>query len=207
MRAVSSVRAAALAALLVSPAPAAAQDAAAPCVAVVLPSVVGVEGSATDVATALRDLFISYLNGPALRTVTLDARLPAQAAIEARQKGCDRMLLSTMVRKRGGGNKLGGMLGQAAGTAAWHAVPYGLGAGAAVARGAAVAGAQVVSGLASDTRRRDEIRLTYRIGPLESVAQASPVTEKAKAKTDGEDLLTPLVERAAQDVFTRATSR
>jgi hypothetical protein len=86
-------------------------------------------------------------------------------------------------------------------------VPYGLGAAGAAARGAAVAGAQVVSGLASDTRRKDEVRLTYRIGPLESVAQATPVTDKAKAKSDGEDLLTPLVERAAQDVFTKATSR
>lgn len=207
MRASSPFRAAALAALLVFPARADAQEAATPCVAVVLPSVQGVEGSATDVATGLRDLFVSYLNGPALRTVVLEARLPAQAAIEARQKGCERMLLTTMVRKRGGGNKLGGVLGQAAGTAAWHAVPYGVGAGAAVARGAAVAGAQVVSGLASDTRRKDEIRLTYRIGPAETVAQAGAVTEKAKAKVDGEDLLTPLVERAAQDVFARATSR
>jgi hypothetical protein len=207
MRAFRPIRAAALAAVLLSPIHAAAQGAVAPCVAVVLPSVVGVEGSATAVATALRDLFVSYLNGPALRTVTLEARLPAQAVIEARQKGCERMLLATMVLKRGGGNKLGGVLGQAAGTAAWHAVPYGLGAAGAAARGAAVAGAQVVSGLASDTRRKDEVRLTYRIGPLESVAQATPVTDKAKAKSDGEDLLTPLVERAAQDVFTRATSR
>ena len=207
MIAISAFGAAALAALLVFPTPIGAQDAAAPCVAVVLPSVQGVEGSATDVATGLRDLFVSYLNGPALRTVVLEARLPAQAAIEARQKGCERMLLTTMVRKRGGGNKLGGVLGQAAGTAAWHAVPYAGGAGAAVARGAAVAGAQVVSGLASDTRRKDEIRLTYRIGPPETVAQATPVTEKAKARTDGEDLLTPLVERAAQNVFAKATSR
>lgn len=207
MIAISSLGAAALAALFVFPAQADAQDAATPCVAVVLPSVQGVEGSATDVATALRDLFVSYLNGPALRTVVLEARLPAQAAIEAKQKGCELMLLTTMARKRGGGNKLGGVLGQAAGTAAWHAVPYGVGAGAAAVRGAAVAGAQVVSGLASDTRRKDEVRLTYRIGPPDTVAQASPMTDKAKAKADGEDLLTPLVERAAQNVFAKATSR
>src|SRR5690242_12345057 len=49
------------------------------CVALPLPSVRGAEGSATDLATPLRDLVASYLSGPTLRTVTLDARLPAQA--------------------------------------------------------------------------------------------------------------------------------
>ena len=181
---------------------AAAQDASVPCVAVVLPSVQGVEGSASDVAAGLRDLFVSYLNGPALRTVTLDARLPAQAAIEARQKGCERMLLTTMVRKRDGGSGLGGVLGQAAGTAAWH-LPYG--AGGAVTRSAAIAGAQVAQGLALDTRRKDEVRLEYRVGTPDTAATAKAVSSKAKARADGEDLLTPLVERASAEIFSAVT--
>lgn len=193
---------AALATLLALPATVAAQDAAAPCLAVVLPSVQGVDGSAVDVATGLRDLFVSYLNGPALRTITLEARLPAQAAIEARQKGCDRMLLTTMVRKRDGGSRLGGVLGQAAGTAAWH-LPYG--AAGSVARGAAIAGAQAASTLASDTRRKDEVRLEYRIGTPDTVGAAKPVSSKAKARSDGEDLLTPLVERASAEIFGAVT--
>ena len=181
---------------------AAAQDASVPCVAVVLPSVQGVEGSASDVAAGLRDLFVSYLNGPALRTVTLDARLPAQAAIEARQKGCERMLLTTMVRKRDGGSGLGSVLGQAAGTAAWH-LPYG--AGGAVTRSAAIAGAQVAQGLALDTRRKDEVRLEYRVGTPDTAATAKAVSSKAKARADGEDLLTPLVERASAEIFSAVT--
>ena len=109
---------AALATLLALPAPAAAQDAPTACLAVVLPSVHGVDGSASDVAAGVRDIFVSYLNGPALRVIPLEARLPAQAAIEARQKGCERMLLTTMVRKRDDGSKMSSVLGQAAGTAA-----------------------------------------------------------------------------------------
>ena len=175
-----------------------AQDPSVPCVAIVLPSVQGVDGNSTDVAAGLRDLFVSYLNGPALRTVTLEARLPAQAAIEARQKGCERMLLTTMVRKRDTGSGLGSALGQAAGTAAWH-LPYG--AGGTVARGAAIAGAQVAQGLATDTRRKDEVRLEYRVGTPDTVATTKPVSSKAKARADGEDLLTPLVERAAAEIF------
>ena len=65
--------------------PAPAQDTPAPCLGIVLPSVQGVDGTATDVAAGVRDLFVSYLNGPALRAMVLEARLPAQAAIEARQ--------------------------------------------------------------------------------------------------------------------------
>lgn len=191
-----------LATLLTLPAPGSAQDASAPCLAVVLPSVQGVDGSATDVASGVRDLFVSFLNGPALRVITLEARLPAQAAIEARQKNCELMLLTTMVRKRDGGNRLGGVLGQAAGTAAWH-LPYG-GAGT-MARGAAIAGAQAATTLASDTRRKDEVRLEYRVGPPDSVAGAKAVSSKAKARADGEDLLTPLVERAAAEIFGAAT--
>jgi len=191
-----------LATLLTLPAPGSAQDASAPCLAVVLPSVQGVDGSATDVASGVRDLFVSFLNGPALRVITLEARLPAQAAIEARQKNCELMLLTTMVRKRDGGNRLGGVLGQAAGTAAWH-LPYG-GAGT-MTRGAAIAGAQAATTLASDTRRKDEVRLECRVGSPDSVAGAKVVSSKAKARADGEDLLTPLVERAAAEIFGAAT--
>ena len=203
MSASTSLRLAALAALLLFPAGADAQDPSA-CLAVVLPSVHGVDGSATDVANGVRDLFVSFLNGPALRTVVLDARLPAQAAIEARQKGCGLMLLTTMTRKRDGGSTLGGVLGQAAGTAAWH-MPYG--AAGTLARGAAVAGAQAATTLASDTRRKDEVRLEYRVGAPDTVASVKPVSSKAKARADGEDLLTPLVERASAEIFTAATAK
>jgi hypothetical protein len=85
-------------------------------------------------------------------------------------------------------------------------VPYGGGVGSAVAAGAAIGGAHAVSSLASDTRKKDEIQLGYRVGTPESVGQAQPVTSKAKAKVDGEDLLTPLVERAAESIASVTTA-
>jgi len=169
------------------------------CLAVVLPSVQGVEGSAADVASALRDLFVRYLNGPSIRSISLEARLPSQAVLEARQKDCGHVLIPSMVRKRSGGGKLSGILGQAVGTAAWR-VPYGAGVGGAVAAGAAAGAAQAISSFVSETERKDEIELSYRLGTPESVEQTKPVTARAKAKTDREDLLTPLMERAAQAI-------
>jgi hypothetical protein len=182
------------------------QPAAAACVGIVLPSVEGAEGNATTVATAVRELFISYLTGPTIAAIPLEARLPSQAVLEARQKGCGHVVIPSVVRKRKDGNKFGSILGQAAGTAAWH-MPYGGSAGAAAARAGAVTAAHTASMLAADTRAKDEIQLAYRLGTPDTVVQANSKAAKAKAKADGEDLLTPLVEKAAEEIASVAAPR
>jgi len=204
----SRLAAATLLAVIAHAAPGAAQDAprGQTCVAVMLPSVQGAEGSATDVATAVRDLFVSYLTGPSIRSIPLESRLPAQAALEAGQKGCGHVLIPSVTKKRSGGGRFGGAVGQAVGAAAWH-LPYGGGVATGVGRAAAIGATQTLSNFASETRRKDEIALGYRVGAPESVVNATPVSAKAKAKVDGEDLLTPLVERAAQDVFAATVRR
>ena len=177
------------------------------CIAIVLPSATGVDGDATAFASSLRDLFISYLTGPSLRAIALDARLPSQAAEEARQKDCGYLLLTSVIRKHDDGNGLGRAIGRAAGTAAWHGVPYVGGAASAAARGAAIAGAEAISTMASSTRAKDEVTLEYRIGTLETAARAQIKKEKAKAQRDGEDVLTPLVEKASEAIATAASRK
>ena len=78
---------AALSLLLALPAMAidAQPPAAVPCVRLMLPSVRGADGDATATATALRDLLSSYLAGPMLRVIQLDARLAVQAIEESRE--------------------------------------------------------------------------------------------------------------------------
>lgn len=174
------------------------------CMGLVLPSVTGVEGNAGDVSSAVRALFASYLNGPSIKTQLLDARLPSQAVLEAQAKGCGHVLLVSVTRKHSnGGSKMGGILGQAAEGAAWR-VPYSAGVGGAVAAGAAIG---AVSSMASDTKKKDEVELAYRVGSPQSVEAAAPVVSKAKAKSDGEDLLTPLVEHASEDIVRVATAK
>ncbi len=170
-----------------------------PCIAIVLPSVQGVDGSATEVAAAVRELFTSYLTGPSLRAVAVEARLVSQAVEEARQKNCGQVLVTTLTRKRSGGGAFGRALGQAAGTAAWS-VPGVAGTGGAVARGAVIAGAQAVSSVAGSTKAKDEMRLDYKISSLDAAATAKPETLKVKAAADGEDILTPLVEKASEAI-------
>jgi len=101
---------------------------------------------------------------------------------------------------RGGrGNRFGKVFGRAAGDALWY-VPGGRTLGTAAARAAAVAGARAVAEVAATTRAHDELRLEYRIDTVDGRPFLKPKTEQAKAKSDGEDLLTPLVEKAAEAV-------
>lgn len=202
---VSTVVASAALASPVAMSPAQPATAAPTCIAIVLPSARGVDGDATAFSTSLRDLFISYLTGPSLRAIALDAKLPTQAIEEARQKECGYILLSTVTRVRHDGSGLGRTLGRAAGTAASYGIPYGGSGAEAAARGAAVAGAYAISNMTYSTKAKDEITLEYRIGTLDRVTTAALASKKGKAKQDGEDLLTPMVETAAEAIATVVT--
>lgn len=168
------------------------------CIAIVTPSVQGIEGSAADFGSSVRDLFVSYLTGPSIQVIQLKARLASQAMEEAKQHTCNHVLTATVTRKRGGG-KLGKVVGQAAGTASW-AIPGGGTTTSAIARGAAVGVAQAVATVASTTRAKDEMQLEYRVLSPAGATTVGPKTVKLKANVDGEDLLTPLVERASESI-------
>ena len=168
------------------------------CIAMALPSVKGAE-DATQLATAVRDLFTSYLQGPSIKFVALDARLALQATEEARQKSCNQMLVASVTRKRGGGGGgLGRAIAQAGSTAAWYA-PVG-NVGTAVARGAVIAGAQAASEIAASTKAKDELQIEYRLVSTDGKVIVKPKEEKAKASVDGEDLLTPLVQTVSESI-------
>jgi hypothetical protein len=171
-----------------------------PCIAIVMPSVQGVEGDATAVGGSVRELFASFLRGPSLQVVLLEARLASHAVEEARQKGCAHVLRIAIARKGGSGrgSAVGRIVGQAGSYAAWG-LPVG-GIGGAVARGATVATSQAITELASSTKVRDEMRLDYTVVSLDGTTVLGPKTDSAKAKVDGEDLLTPMTERAAEAI-------
>lgn len=169
------------------------------CIAIMMPTVEGVSGSAVDAAKGLSDLMASYLQGPSIKAVVLEAKLPSLASEEAKQKSCEPLLIASLHRKSGG-HGLMKAFGQAAGTASWS-LPYGGGSAAStVARAGTTAGLQTVSSLAQSTKARDEISLEYQLQSTDGKVQFGPKTERRTAKTDGEDLLTPLVAQAAQTI-------
>jgi hypothetical protein len=180
-----------------TPGPAAKADVV--CVAIVLPTIEGATGDSAALAESVRAVFTSYLTGPSLKALPLEARLPSQLAEEARQKECVHILTVALVLKHGGGgHAFAGAVTRAAGTAAYYAPISGV--GGAIARGTAVAGAEAVAAAATSTRAKDEMQMNYRVTSPDGAAILAPKSDKAKAKADGEDLVTPLVAKAAAAV-------
>ena len=168
------------------------------CFAIVIPTLEGVAGNASEAAVGVRDVMESYLNGPSLKVLALEAKLPSQAREEAKQKGCEPLLFLKLTRKTGGG-KLLKAVGQAASTTSWQ-LPGGGTAASAAARVGAAGGLQAVSAMAQQTKVKDEVILEYRLESADGHVQFGPRSEHQTAKTDGEDILTPVTARAAENI-------
>jgi hypothetical protein len=169
-------------------------------------SVEGSSGSADAAINAARETFTSYLTGPSLAAEPLKARLASQVREEARQAGCPYLLLTTLkhVQKHGGGSVLGRMAAGAAQQGAWEA---GARSGSAVGRvaGQAAYGAagQAAYDYAAGIHNKDELTLGYRLESSDGKVLVEK-EDKRKAKSDGEDLLTPMVQAAAEAIVAAA---
>jgi hypothetical protein len=171
-----------------------------------------------DVATPVAQLIMAYMAGPVLELVPLQARIPAQIDAEAKALNCTHVLYTTVeqksARKGGGGllSKLGpaaamlpgvGALGSASG-----AMAAGMAAQAISMAGAQAAQADAMASLtqaqAGSVKAKDEVTLTYQFVTVSGAKPPLAETLSAKAKQDGEDLLSPLVEQLATITVTAA---
>lgn len=189
-------------AFLLAVAPATPVGAAQICVAPASALMAG--SSSADASAAVTEMFKSYLTGPTLSVALLTARLASQAREEAKRADCRFVLFVSIKHERKSETRgiLGRVASRAAQDAAWSAGVSASSAAGRVAAGA-VAGAAsaAAANIATTTKVRDEMELSYR---LESGTGAVIAENKAnrKAKSDGEDLLTPLVEHAAEEIAT-----
>jgi hypothetical protein len=158
----------------------------------------GVDGE--QASTAVRETFTSYLTGPTLSTEPLAARLASQARLEAQQKKCTHVLFTTVTQQQK--TKTTGLLGRiAAGAVQSGASQAAMNTQSAGTRvlASATAGGAANTYVASTIRTSDTLILAARLeGPDGNVLVEKE--EKRKATSDGEDLLTPLVERAAESI-------
>jgi len=173
-----------------------------------------------DYSTPIRNAIVALMNGPAVEIVALDAHIPIQLQAEAQQKQCDFILLSSVAVKRGSGGGLGGFLKKAGPMSSMIPMAgMAKGMGGAVAAQAASAAAssaamsaqqQALSQLAGfngEIKSKDDVTVQYQ---LVATGQASPIlqnTLKNKAKADGEDVLTPLLQQTANTVLTEVTKK
>ena len=166
------------------------------------PAAIEAAPNGVDPMTAVRETFTSFLTGPSLAVTTLEARLASQVREEAKLAGCPFLLLPTIKHKRRTG---GGILGKVASGAvqqgAWSVTGS---SNSAVERAVAGAAAGAATGAAYDyasgSRIKDELTLSYRLESAGAVLLQK--SEKRKATSDGEDLLTPMAQRAAEAIVT-----
>ncbi|HEU4715151.1 MAG TPA: hypothetical protein VFS76_26620 [Pyrinomonadaceae bacterium] len=170
-------------------------------IGLITPKVQLTSGDVAHATESLRNSFANYLKGPTIEVVTLSARLPAQALEEARQTQCDYVLSVSMnVKKGGGGSMFGRAIGNIAGSAAGH-IPGGGSATTGAARSAAITGVYTTAAIATTIKARDELSLEYKLDSVETSKSVLSDSAKAKAKSDGEDIVTPIVETAAKTII------
>lgn len=156
-------------------------------------------GNSADVIGAVRETFTSFLTGPTVAVTPLESRLAGQAREEAKLAQCPYVLFPTVRHERKSSGMLGRIAAGAIQSGAWEAVGRAPSSATRVLAGTAAAGASSYS-VYSQIKSRDEMNLEYR---LES-GDGRVLVEKRgqrKAGSDGEDLLTPLVQNAAEDIM------
>ena len=155
---------------------------------------VGDSMNAAELSAAIRTTLAKDLGSPSIEVVLLDEATGVEA--QAKQKTCDFVLYASVAHKKGGGG-FGGMFGQALGSAVGHT---GLGAyGNTAANVAGAVATQVIVSAASvsaNVRSKDEVTLEIRLAKGDGGVALSRVF-KAKARSNGEDIITTVVDQAA----------
>lgn len=152
-------------------------------------------------ALGIREAVAGYFQGTEVEIVPLEARIPQALATEAKEKGVAYILNVAVAQKKGGGGF--GMFKTIAPVLS-SVVPM-AGVGNTVAGQVAGSVAQsAINGavqMSSNTKAKDTITLEYSLVSAEGGAVKNSNSFKAKAKSDGEDVLSPMMEKMAEAVL------
>lgn len=161
--------------------------------------------SATELAGAIQNTLTEYLKSPNVEVVQLESKLATAIDAEAKQKECDYVIYANVSHKKGGG---GGMFGKVLGNIAGSAISqvgYGTGSVAGTVVGQAASQAvYTAAGASSNVKSKDEITLDVRLNTPGNTSPALSKQVKAKAKSNGEDIISPLIEQVAQAILDAA---
>jgi len=153
--------------------------------------------NANELALAVRNSLLEQLKGTNIEAVPIEATGAAIQA-EAQQKECDYVVYANVSHKKGGGG-FGSMLGNSASSIA-SGVGYGHGTAAVVAANTT----SVV--VAQSIKAKDEMTLDVRLERPGSTTPSFAQQFKTKAKSAGEDIITPLVQQAVTQITQMKTN-
>ena len=149
----------------------------------------------------MRETISSYLAGSNIETIELKARLAGIALTEAQKRECDFVLYVSLDRKRkgssgGGGGGLSAILGSIGGGGIGKKLP---GSKEASKVGADVA--KMGGSISALSKANDEMTFGYKLMVSDGTRAVAEKTTTGKVKADGDDVLTPMIESAAQAIF------
>lgn len=160
---------------------------------------VGEGVSAAELSAAIQNTLTQYLKVPNVEVVSIDAKLSSAIDAEARQKDCDYVLYVNASHKKGGGGGFG-MFGSVIAPAIGRTGIGHTGSTVGNVAGQVATQAIVSAGSASSNiKSKDEITLDVK---LQGAGGAAALAKqfRQKAKSNGEDIITPVVEQAAQAI-------
>lgn len=161
--------------------------------------------AAADLSAAVQNTLGEYLKGTKFEIVPLEAKLAAAQANEANEKGCDFVLNLTASHKKGGGGF--GMFGKALGNVVSQTGGGNWGNTAANNTGRIAANTIVTAASVSgNVKSKDELTLDLKLLSVADNSSALAKQFKAKAKSDGDDIISAVIEQAAQVILDAVSS-
>ena len=174
-----------------------------------------------DYSTPIRNVEVALMSGPAVEIAALESHVPMQLQAEAQQKQCDYVMYSGVIVKHSSGGGFGKFMKIGQTAASFNpAVMMTKSVGSiAAAQGAAAAASQMaaqqmqqqaisqLAGFNGQIKSKDDVTVQYQ---LVATGQNTPLlqnTLQGKAKSDGEDVLTPLLQQTANAVLTQVSHK
>lgn len=153
-----------------------------------------------ELAGAIQSTLSEYLKGSKVELVPLESKLASAMEAEAKEKNCAFVLYTTISHKKGGSGGFG-MLKTLAPALSMVVPVVGMAGGmaGAVAGSAASSAVYTAAGATSNVKPKDELTLDIKLQNGSTVALSKQY--KAKAKSGGEDLISPMIEQAAQAII------
>ena len=154
----------------------------------------------------LRVMLTQYLAGPSVETIAIVALLPDQMEAEAKSKQCDFLVYSSLTQKKPTGGM--GFLKNASSLSNMIPMVSMVNSVGAMAASSAAATAAQAATLSSGVKAKSDVVLEYHMTAVDN--PATPVlntTLDAKATADGEDVITPLVEKEATAIMAEVSKK
>lgn len=150
--------------------------------------------AAAELAAAVQNSLRDYLKVPNVEVVILEAKLASAIDAEAKQKECDLVIHATVAHKKGGGGF--GMF-KAVAPMLSSVVP--MASAGHVAGSVASTAIYTAASVSGNVKAKDELTLDIKLNKADGT-NALTKQFKAKAKSNGDDIISAAVEQAAQAI-------